>query len=244
LNNVRVFSDLDSLAEKIALRLKEEADLALEENRIYSIVLSGGESAAKIYQKFSSPELVEKIPWRAVHLFWADERCVPSESKECNFNIACEAFLNSISIPSKNIHRINAEINPHKESIRYDMEIREHLTLKETDDFFFDWVLLGLGEDGHTASLFPNQENLFKTTNLCILTNNPKTGQKRITLTPAAIKKSSCVTYHVVGQHKSQIVASLFSEFSQSLKYPASYIPGEWYLDKDAASNLRKLKKN
>ncbi len=241
MSNVRVFSDPDSLAEKIALRLKVEADLAFKENRIYSIVLSGGESAAKIYQIFSSPGFVEKIPWRSIHLFWADERCVPSESKECNFHIACQAFLNSISIPSKNIHRIKAEINPSKESTRYDMEIREHLALKKNGDFYFDWVLLGLGEDGHTASLFPNQENLFKTTNLCILTNNPKTGQKRITLTPAAIKKSSCITYHVVGQHKSKIVASLFSEFSQSLKYPASYIPGEWYLDKDAASNLSKF---
>ena len=238
MDNLRVFSDLDTLAGKIALRLKEEADLALKENRIYSIVLSGGESAAKIYQKFASPGLGKKIPWRVVHLFWADERCVSSESKQCNFNIACHAFLNSISIPSKNIHRIKVETNPSKESMRYDMEIRDHLALKNSEDFYFDWVLLGLGEDGHTASLFPNQENLFKTKSLCIVTNNPKTGQKRITLTPAAIKKSSCITYHVVGRHKSQIVASLFSEFSQSLKYPASYITGEWYLDKAAASNL------
>ncbi len=242
MSNVRVFSDPDSLAEKIALRLKVEADLAFKENRIYSIVLSGGESAAKIYQIFSSPGFVEKIPWRSIHLFWADERCVPSESKECNFHIACQAFLNSISIPSKNIHRIKAEINPSKESTRYDMEIREHLALKKNEDFYFDWVLLGLGEDGHTASLFPNQENIFKTTNLCTLTNNPKTGQKRITLTPAALKKSSCITYHVVGRHKSQIVATVLSECSPSLKYPASYIKGEWYLDKAAASNLSNLK--
>jgi 6-phosphogluconolactonase len=241
LDNLRVFSDLDTLAEEIALRLKEAADLALKENRIYSIVLSGGESAAKIYQKFASPGLGEKIPWRVVHLFWADERCVPSESKESNFNIACQAFLNSISIPRKNIHRIKAEINPSKEAIRYDMEIREHLALKKNQGFYFDWVLLGLGEDGHTASLFPNQEKIFKITNLCILTNNPKTGQQRITLTPTALKKSSCITYHVIGRHKSQIVAAVLSEFSQSFKYPASYITGEWYLDKAAASNLSKF---
>ena len=241
MKNLRVFSDLDRLAEVIALRLKEEADLALKENRTYSIVLSGGESAAKIYKKFSSPGLGETIPWGVVHLFWANERCVSSESKQCNFNIACHAFLNSISIPSKNVHRIKVETTPATESIRYEMEIRDHLTLKNSEEYYFDWVLLGLGEDGHTASLFPNQENLFKTTKLCIVTNNPSTGQKRITLTPSAIKKSSCITYHVVGQHKSKIVASLFSEFSQSFKYPASYITGEWYLDKAAASDLGKF---
>lgn len=244
MNSVIIFSDLDVLAEAVAKRLRDESEMAAQENRLYSIVLTGGKTASKIYRWFGKPGFGDRIPWELVHLFWTDERCVPPESQESNFGTAYRAFLQSISIPDENIHRINGEVDPVEESVRYGNEIQEHIALKKEKNIFFDWVLMGLGPDGHTASLFPKQEKNLITSSLCEVALHSETDQKRITLTPAAIKCSTCVTYHVTGQQKAEIVSSLVLKSCQRNKYPAAYIPGEWYLDEDAASSLeRPLKK-
>jgi len=100
-------------------------------------------------------------------------------------------------------------------------------------------VLLGLGVDGHTASLFPGQEEFLKTSNLCEVARHPETHQTRITLTPSAIQRSTCVTYHVIGQQKARIVSELVLKPEKNKKYPAASILGEWYLDKAAAFGLK-----
>jgi 6-phosphogluconolactonase len=205
---------------------------------IFTVALSGGTTASKVYQKLASPLWISKISWEAVHIFWADERCVSPESEESNYQTICRAFLNRVPIPEKNVHRIKGEDEPEKESIRYAQEIKDHLKLKNRQDIFFDWVLLGIGVDGHTASLFPGQEQLLKTSNLCEVARHPETNQTRITLTPSAIQKSACTTYHIIGQQKAEIVSALVSESAKNKKYPAAHIPGEWYLDEAAASSL------
>jgi 6-phosphogluconolactonase len=237
LRNVRVFPDPDAMAEALALRLKEEADRAVNEKRVCSVVLSGGETVAKVYRKLSAPGLGEQIPWQVVHLFWADERCVFPESKESNFGIAHRTFLKSISIPDENIHRIRGEAEPLSESVRYGQEIKNHMALRRGKKFFFDWVLLGVGVDGHTASLFPMHETSLRSQNLCEEVQHPQTGQKRITLTPFALKRSANITYHVIGEEKSLIVPELVSNIRTS-RYPVTQIPGEFYLDQSAASKL------
>ena len=239
MDNVRVFPNSDALAEALALRWKEEAEWAVKENRLYSVVLSGGATASKVYQKLAAPDFAEGIPWKSVHLFWADERCVPPESEESNFRIAYRTFLNSVPIPGKNIHRIRGETDPATESARYDKEVHGHLALRQTGNHFFDWALMGLGTDGHTASLFSGQEKLLKTSNLCGVARHPETGQRRITLTPSAIQRSACITYHVVGRQKAEMVSVLVSGSLQSKNYPAAHIRGEWYLDEAAASSLK-----
>ena len=238
MDNVRVFPDPGAMAEALALRLKEEAERAVNENRLYSVVLSGGETVSKVYRKLATSGLGEQIPWQVVHLFWTDERCVPPESEESNFGIAYRTFLKSISIPDENIHRIRGEGDPGAESIRYDKEVREHLALRNTREHFFDWVFMGLGADGHTASLFPGQKKLFESPNLCEVSCHPETYQKRITLTPSAIQRSACITYHVIGKQKAEAVSALILKSTRSKNYPAVLIPGEWYLDQAAASGL------
>ena len=243
MDNVHVFSDSDALADALALRWREEAERAVKENRLYTGVLSGGATAAKVYQKLAIPGFGEEIPWESVHLFWTDERCVPPESEESNFGTAYRTFLSSIPIPDENIHRIRGEADPDAESIRYEKEIREHLALRNTKGYFFDWVLLGLGIDGHTASLFPGQEKLMTTSKLCEVAQHPETDEKRITLTPSSILQSAHITYHVSGQQKSEIVSALVLKPTQTKNYPAAHIPGEWYLDEAAASGIRHSEK-
>jgi 6-phosphogluconolactonase len=186
----------------------------------------------------ASPSWVNKIPWKVVHIFWADERCVLPESQESNYQIISRVFLNHVPIPAENVHRIKGEEEPESESIRYEREIKDHMILRNDPDIFFDWVLLGLGIDGHTASLFSGQEKLFKTSNLCGVARHPETNQARITLTPFAIQRSAYVTYHVIGKKKAEIVSALVSKFNKNNKYPAGNISGEWFLDQAAASKL------
>ena len=138
------------------------------------------------------------------------------------------------------MHRIKGEEEPETESMRYAQEIKDHMALRNGQDTFFDWALLGLGIDGHTASLFPGQEKILNTSNLCEVTWHPGTNQTRITLTPFTIQRSACVTYHVIGKKKAEIVSALVSKSNKNNKYPAANISGEWYLDQAAASNLKK----
>ena len=239
MKSVHVFADSETMAEEIACRWYREADIASKVKGIFSVVLSGGTTALKVYQKIASPLWVNKIPWKVVHIFWADERCVLPESQESNYQIISRTFLNHVPIPDENVHRIKGEEEPESESIRYAQEIKDHMILRNARDIFFDWVLLGLGVDGHTASLFSGQEKIFKTPNLCGVTQHPETNQTRITLTPFTIQRSACVTYHVIGKKKAEIVSALVSKSNKNNKYPAANISGEWYLDQAAASKLK-----
>jgi 6-phosphogluconolactonase len=239
MKSVRVFADSEEMAEEIARRWYRGAEMAIKTRGVFSVTLSGGATPPKVYQKMASPLWINKIPWDAVHIFWTDERCVPPESKESNYQTICRALLNHLPIPKENVHRMKGEEEPEKESIRYAKEIKDHMVLRNGQKNLFDWVLLGLGIDGHTASLFPGQEKVLKTSNLCEVTKHPETDQTRITLTPSAIQSSTCITYHVIGKQKAEIVSELVLNPGKNKKYPADNISGEWYLDKAAALGLK-----
>ena len=136
------------------------------------------------------------------------------------------------------MHRIKGEEEPETESMRYAQEIKDHMALRNRQDTFFDWALLGPGIDGHTASLFPGQEKTLNTSNLCEGTWHSGTNQTRITLTPVIIRRSTCTTHHVLGEQKADIVSALVLKPEQNKNYPATNISGEWYLDKAAAYGL------
>ncbi len=227
MKSVHVFADSEAMAEEIARQWHQGAKVASKANSVFSVVLSGGTTDAKVYHRLASPLWIIKIPRGIVHIFWADERCVSPESEESNYQTISRAFLNHIPIPEKNVHRIKGEEESEKESIRYAQEIKDHMILRNSETILFDWVLLGIGEDGHTASLFPGQEKLLKTANLCAVARHPDTDQTRDTLTPSAIQRSTRITYHVVGQEKSKIVSELVSGVP-ALNYPAAHIAGEW----------------
>ena len=238
MGSVRIFSNYDILANAIALRFCKEAKQAVRENRLYSLVLTGGATAAKVYQKFARAGFGDKIPWESVHLFWTDERCVSPESSESNFGTAYRTFLHAISIPKGNIHRIRGEDDPVTEANRYADEIQNYLALNGGQNHCFDWVFMGLGMDGHTASMFPGQEALLSTPDWCAVARHPQTDQNRITLTATAFRQAVCTTYHVIGPEKAKIISELVSKSPASKKYPAAHVSGEWYLDQPAASSL------
>ena len=238
MKSLQIFPGPDALAEAIAMRFREESKQATKENRLYSVVLAGGATALKAYKLLAVPEFSNTIPWESVHLFWTDERCVSPENNQSNFGTIHRAFLHSIPIPGANIHRIKGEEDPNLEANRYSSEIQSHFSLRNNSKHFFDWVLLGLGIDGHTASLFSGQDALLSTRDLCGVARHPETGQNRITLTGSALEKAAHITYHVIGTEKAKIVSEVVSQSTESKKYPAAHIEGEWFLDKEAASRL------
>ena len=233
----RVFSDPEAMAEEIACQWQEQASQAEKEGRVFSVVLSGGSTASRIYQRLAEPGYADRIPWHVVHLFWADERCVPPESEESNYGNCRRFLLDPLVIPSANVHRIQGEEEPAAESARYEREIQDHMRLRKERDDFFDWVFLGVGSDGHIASLFPGQDSLISE-KLCEKVRHPQSDQSRITLTPAALKKSNRITYHVIGLEKAGIVSDLISGSARKDSYPAAQVSGEWYLDREAASSI------
>ncbi len=154
-----IFLDPDTMAKEIASQLEKCASQTEKDGRIFTLVLSGGSTDPVLYGKLAEPKWRDRIPWKSVHIFFADERCVPPENEESNYGICCRVLLDHIAIPNSNIHRIRGEEDPILESTRYAKEIQDHMMLREGQANFFDWVFLGVGTDGHTASLFARDDS-------------------------------------------------------------------------------------
>ena len=237
MKSVRVFPNSEEIAEEIARSWCEQVRKAVNNCGTFSVVLSGGSHDPVLYGRLTEPKWRDSIPWELVYIFFSDERCVPPDDNESNYKTICGHLLNLIPIPEKNIHRMQGEGDPVKESFRYAEEIQNYLMLRKEKACFFDWTFLGVDTDGHTASLFPGH-NLKNSNKLCEVAKHPKTGQHRITLTPLAINNSRRITFHAIGKTKAEIIFKLATDSSASNVFPAAQIRGEWFLDKEAASRL------
>lgn len=208
----------------------------------FHIALSGG-STPRILFDYLAGTYKTSEAWKYIHLFWGDERCVPPDDDESNFRMTEEHLLKKITMPSENIHRIKGEDNPNKEAVRYGEEVRSNLSYK-TGLPLFDLIILGLGEDGHTASIFPNQMGLLNSQDICQVAVHPGSGQKRITLTGNVINNAAEVIFLVTGDSKKEILAEIINKSEKWKTYPAAHIHPvsgnlKWYVDKAAARLLQ-----
>jgi 6-phosphogluconolactonase len=228
----------EQLAEDIVLMINESE----KKKRSFTLALSGGSTPELLFSVLGD-KFSKSVSWEYVHLFWGDERCVPPESNESNYGMTRKTLLDKIQIPSSNIHRIIGENVPSDEAVRYSSEIQS-FTYERNGLPSFDMVLLGLGEDGHTASIFPGNTELLTSDKICEVAVNPYTGQTRITITGRIINNSASVFILVTGKKKAEIVENIFKKNSASAYYPASYIVPlygslRWYADMDAVSLLK-----
>ena len=233
-----IYPDLDTLAAAFVCDLNRFLKETRAEDRTVHIALSGGSTPLAIYHQLASATWPEE--WKHVHLYWGDERCVPASSTESNYGNARKFFLDPMGISEKRIHPIRGEADPQLEAERYSQLLRDQLP-EENGLPVFDWIWLGLGEDGHTASIFPDQIELWKSDQLCVVARHPVTGQKRVTLTGTVINAARRVAFLVAGKSKSHIVNEIVMKEGDYLKYPAFYVAPdsdnlEWYLDMDATS--------
>ncbi|MCX7985629.1 MAG: 6-phosphogluconolactonase [Bacteroidales bacterium] len=216
----------------------------LKEKQEIAIALSGGNTPQLMFNMLAE-QYKDKIPWNRIHFFWVDERWVPHESIESNYGNAKRILFDRVDIPNDHLHPINtADDDPSKEAIRYSNEIMKFV--EQFDNIpAFDIIFLGMGDDGHVASIFPGQEELFETNQLCAVTQHPQTGQTRITLTGKIINHSRYTVFLITGKQKSTVLQTVFE--SNKMIYPVQYVRPKlgglfWYIDLDAAKNIRRYK--
>ena len=234
---ILIFESLDEMALK-ALQWLTEKTAAQD---TVSVALSGGNTPQALFEWIVKLDK-GTVDWNKLLVFWGDERCVPPEHTDSNFRSAQKSILIPLDIPEEHIFRMQGEAEPEKEAARYSQLLAEHLTM--VGGFpQFDLILLGLGEDGHTASIFPGNNSLFATTQFCTVAKHPQSGQHRITLTGSVINHASEVVFLVTGTPKAGIVSQI-AETPERVHYPAakvSPVSGKLtlFLDKGAASGLK-----
>lgn len=229
LNQKNIFKNKNEVAKAFAKYLREE----IEKSENFHLALSGG-STPKILFDHLAKEYSDKIDWEKVHLYWGDERCVAPDHEESNYGMTYARLIQHISIPESNIHRVLGENDPATEADRYGKRIEWNLPIKDGVPIF-DLVILGMGGDGHTASIFPHQMELMTADETCGVATHPNSGQKRITLTGNIINAAKQIHFLVTGASKKPVLDEIFNQKGNYKKYPASYIEsGKWWLDREA----------
>lgn len=226
------------MSQRAAETFAESAGRKIKAKGLFNVALSGGKTPERLYTLLGA-EYADKIDWGKVHIFWGDERCVPPESAESNYSMAVKALLSKINIPDKNIHRIRGEDEPMSAALAYEEELRAHFGLKAGEAPVFDMVLLGLGGDGHTLSIFPASKALFEEERLVIDNYVEKLKAHRVTMTLKSVNSASSALFLVSGREKAGILREVLK--GTEAIYPAQMVrPGKllWLIDKDAASGL------
>ncbi len=239
--SVKIFQTAFVMAEKMSGMLTEMIGLHSEGSRPFTVALSGGNTPGLFFSVLSG-HFGSQADWSKVDFFFVDERCVPPDHHDSNYRLAREALFENIRIPGENIHRIRGEDCPGSEALRYGEEIKDTCVLKNGLPSF-DVIILGLGEDGHTASVFPGSRQAEDHETVCMTATHPSTGQARISLTLPVINNAADVFFKVTGRSKAGIVSEIMQPGEGREKYPASLVRPvwgslQWMLDRDAASLL------
>ena len=202
----RTFESAEALAQGVAEWL---CALAQATDRDFSVCLSGGSTPRRLYERLAAPAIASRFPWTRSHWFWGDERFVPHDDRDSNYRMARDAFLSRVPVPEANIHAVPTEgLSPDQAANAYETTLKQFYgadTLAP-DRPLFDVTLLGIGDDGHTASLFPGQPALQETRRWAVAVIGAK-AEARITLTYPVLDSSRDVAFVVTGQEKRQVVA-------------------------------------
>lgn len=234
---IRTFKSKEDLAEAFSLFFKS----VLQSDAKTNVALSGG-STPKLIFNYMAQHFGEEVDWNLVNLYWVDERCVPPSDAQSNYKMTVDHLLSKIAIPEKNIFRMKGEADPVEEANRYGELLQKGLELVN-DIPVFDVILLGMGDDGHTASIFPQEIDLWNSNKNCEVATHPDSGQKRITLTGKVINNAESVVFLVTGENKAVKVREVTRKQGDYKNYPASLVNPNtpnliWFLDQDAAKEL------
>ena len=240
-----VESNSSALASRAAQHFGEMAEEAVAARGRARIAISGGSTPKAAFQLLADPHQPwrARIPWDKLELYWVDERCVPPDDQESNFRMTREALLNHVPLRPEHIHRMEGELDPEEAAARYESGLRNSFRLEGAEVPHFDLVQLGIGPDGHTASLFPYTEALNEMMRLVASNHVPQKDTWRITLTWPVINQARSVFFLVSGQDKAGVLKEVLTgerdveRLPSQLIWPASGIL-TLILDKSAASQL------
>jgi 6-phosphogluconolactonase len=241
---IKVLSDLESLSRCAASIFLDASRNSIKTQKRFTVALSGGLTPKRMFALLGSDSYQHKVEWRYVHLFWVDERCVAKENEESNFRIAYKSFLSKISIPAANVHRVKGEEDPEKAAKDYEDDLRKFFGMSRIP--VFDLTILGMGEDGHTASLFPGSKALEETIRFALPVFMKKPKYDRITLTLPVLNNSVQILFLVSGPSKANIINEILGKEGKKEGYPTGLInPSKgqvlWLIDQEAARNLKEI---
>lgn len=242
---IKIAPDHSSWAQMVAQFILEQGRYALDNFGRFTLALSGGSTPLPVYSAL--PELWRQhgLTWKHVHILWSDERCVPLGHPQSNYRMACEALIDKIEIPEGNVHPMRCGQDPDTSAEKYAATLRE--LLPDSPWPRIDLILLGMGTDGHTASLFPGTQAL-EESSLCVVANKVEALETiRLTMSIPVINAARKVAFLIAGADKASVLHSIHGGFPQSPPYPAQLInpaPGAlfWLLDKDAAAHIKTLR--
>lgn len=241
MSDLQVLDDTQALAQAAAEQFIEASIEAIQERGRFLVALSGGATPEETYRRLAEPGLATQVSWRNVHLFWGDERCVPSDHPDSNYRMARKALIQKVPVPQTNVHRILGELEPALAAEAYEEELQSVFGIDERPRF--DFVFLGLGKDGHTASLFPGSEALHETKQWVMAVFVEEIQAWRVTLTPPVLNAARQLSFLVAGKSKAARVQQVLTTESSPEPLPAQIIQplnGQvtWLIDQAAAARL------
>lgn len=218
----------------------EIAQDAVRKRGKFFVALSGGSTPKALFEQLAKPENRDEVPWEMTRLFWSDERCVPPSHPDSNYKMALDAGLGSLPIDPQHIFRMKGEADPEDAAKEYEHWVRELVP-----GHVFDLMTLGMGDDGHTASLFPKTHGLHAANRLAIANYVPQKETWRLSLTFECINAARNIALYVLGKGKAASVKNVFLSPYDPDQYPVQRvgIPGHkalWILDQDAAADYLK----
>jgi 6-phosphogluconolactonase len=237
-NSLKIYTNYRDLFDAAAQMIVARLDSALKEKRRVALVLTGGGTPKPLYELLGTAPYRTRLEWDRIHLFWGDERCVLPEDPQSNFGMAWKALICRLEIPQSNIHRIPGEWpDPEEAASFYEQELLRILPERPVPEF--DLVLLGMGADGHVASLFPGTE--WDQNRLVVANYAPKLHSQRISMTPRLINEAGTILFLVKGAAKAAALACVLRDpecQAPARKITPSHGDMLWMVDRDAASKL------
>jgi len=239
---IAIYPDLETLSHDAAKYVVRVAQESIAAHERFTLALSGGNTPKKLYALLASEPYRDQIDWTLVDVFWSDERNVSPDSSDCNYKLADEVLLNLVPIPATQVHRIRGEQEDRDAaSLAYEQEMRK--VFKTNGVPHFDLIQLGMGPEGHTASLFPHQPSLHETQRLIMPVTVPKPPPPRLTFTPPLLNAARHILFLVTGADKAEAVQEVIEGVRNPEEYPAQIVNPEygevtWMFDTAAAAKL------
>jgi len=229
------------LSDTGATLFAESAGHAIERKGFFTVALSGGSTPRGMHRRLAEEPFRSNISWEKIHLFWVDDRCVPVEDPASNYGAARKDFIDQLSILKKNIHPMPAHMAPHEGAVHYQREIMDFFETGTHEIPVFDLILLGIGTDGHTASLFPETSALQEQKQLISMVKAGMPNVNRLTMTYPILNRAREVVFLASGKGKADIIQAILEKNQRDL--PALGIRPRsgkltWLLDREAASLL------
>lgn len=238
MNNRYIFNDVETVCKAVADHIVQLSKTAISKKGKFTIALSGGNTPRKLYEILARPSYADNINWQHVFIFWSDERFVPFTDPDNNSNMAFASLLAHVDIPAENIFPVPVNTEPAIAAATYEQTLKSFF--KETIPSF-DLILLGLGENGHTASLFPHTSILNEKKHIVKEVFVEEVNAWRISFTDILINNANDILFLVTGEAKASIIKTVFSGVKSPQQYPVQLINStnaSWWLDKAAASQL------